>query len=315
MLLDPTQITVTANIAGQSYNLNDGNRIRLELFDLGMAPARRIFQRAPAQNGRSNLSGLTQERYANLAWTLQGVDLIDFYSLRETFQVIWRMRRTLPVQLVFSFPNGAVRAMDLFLDGQLLFDDRAHTRTRVGGTFVADDPRLYDPTVIEEVFQLDVASGGLPIPFTIPIPIGQSTINATSIITYAGGSRLASEEFPVITLDGPMTNPVITNLTTEEVLDFTANGGLSIGAGESVTIDLSGGARRDSKTIRNQDGDSVSQFLTADSDIGTFHLAYAGEALPDGTFCDGDNEFQVEADGVNVNTQTTIRYYNRYEGI
>jgi hypothetical protein len=59
----------------------------------------------------------------------------------------------------------------------------------------------------------------------------------------------------------------------------------------------------------------VTQFLTADSDIGTFHLAYAGEALPDGSFCDGDNEFQVTADGVNVNTQTTIRYYNRYEGI
>jgi len=67
MILNPTQLTVTANIAEQSYNLNDGNRIRLELFDLGMAPARRIFQYAPAQKGRSNLSGLTSERFINLA--------------------------------------------------------------------------------------------------------------------------------------------------------------------------------------------------------------------------------------------------------
>lgn len=306
---------VTAVSAGQSYNLNDGREIRLEMYDLGMAPARRLWQRAPGQNGRTNLGGLTEPRFVDLAWRLTGRDLPAFFGLRETIQTIFRLRQNQPVQLIFDFPGGQQRALDVYLDGQLLFAERAHITTLASGSFVADDPRLYDPTQRSVTFNLLDTTGGLPIPFTVPIPIGQDALNTIQAITYAGGSRLAAVEYPVIIIGGPLTSPVVENLTTGERIALTANGGLALAAGEFVTVDLSGGSRRDAKTLRNQDGNSVSQYLSTDSDLATFHLAFAGELLSDGTYADGTNELRVTGSNANLLTQAEVRYYDRYEGI
>ena len=315
MRLDPSGVQLTASVAGQTYNINDGHKIRLELFDLGMPAALRITQRAPSQNGRSNLSGLTRERYLDLSWTLSGNDLPDYYELRQTMQEIFRMRETVPVVLTFTLPSGAVRAVEVYIDGMLLFDDRAHTRTRVSGIFVADDPRLYDPTAQALTFALLGNSGGLPIPFTIPIPIGQSAIDNIVELTYANASRIAASEFPIIVITGPIRNPIVENVTTGEKIDLSANGGLEISAGESVTIDLSGFPRRDSKTIRNQNGESVSQFLSTDSDLNNFHFSWAGELLPDGTYGTGVNRVRAYGEGINLLTTVEFTYYNRYEGV
>lgn len=306
---------VTAVSAGQTYNLNDGREIRLEMYDLGMAPARRLWQRAPGQNGRTNLGAVGEPRFVDLAWRLTGRDLPTFYGLRETLQTVFRMRQNQPVQLVFDFPGGVQRALDLYLDGQLLFSDRAHTTTLVSGTFVADDPRLYDPARRSVTFALLDSSGGLPIPFTVPIPIGQDALNTIETITYAGASRLAAEEYPVIIIGGPLSSPVVENLTTGEQIALTANGGLALDVGEFVTIDLSGGSRRDAKTLRDQAGNSVSQYLSTDSDIATFHLAYAGELLADGSYADGTNLIRVTGSDANLLTLVELRYYDRYEGI
>jgi hypothetical protein len=315
MKLDPSGVSLTASIAGQTYNLNDGARIRLEVFDLAMPAAVRITQRAPAQNGRSNLSGLTRERYVDLSWTLQGIDLPDYYALRIKIQEIFRMRENVPVTLTFILPNGAIRSLDVYLDGMLLFDDRSHTMTRVSGTFVADDPRLYDPNLRQILFALLKGSGGLPIPFTIPVPIGGSALDNIVEFTYANGDRLASSEFPLIIVNGPIDNPVVENLTTQEKIDLSANGGLVLNEGEFVVIDLSGFPRRDSKTIRNQDGDSVTQFLSTDSDLNGFHFSWAGELLPNGTYSTGLNRVRAFGSGINLNTSINFRYYDRYEGI
>lgn len=308
-------IGLTAAVGGQTYNLNDGRELRLELYDLGIAPTRRLWQRYPGQNGRTNLGGLTEPRFIDLAWRLAAHDLERFWALRETLQTIFRLRQSEPVQLIFDFPGGVRRAVDVYLDGELLFADRKHTTTRVSGTFVADDPRLYHPTQHVVIFDLLDSSGGVPIPFVVPIPIGQDALNTIQTITYAGNSRLAAAEYPVIILNGPITGPVIENLTTGERIELTANDGLEIEEGDYVTIDLAGGTRRDAKTIRNQDGDSVSEYLTTNSDLATWHLAYAGELLADGTYSDGDNEIRVIGTGVNLTTNAELRYYDRYEGV
>jgi len=122
-------------------------------------------------------------------------------------------------------------------------------------------------------------------------------------------------EYPVIIIGGPLTSPVVENLTTGERIALTANGGLALAAGEFVTVDLSGGSRRDAKTLRNQDGSSVSQYLSTDSDLASFHLAYAGELLASGDYSDGNNLIRVTGSDANLLTLVELRYYDRYEGI
>lgn len=308
-------VSLTANIAGQTYNLNDRRGIFLELYDLGMASIRRLSQRAPGQDGDSDLGGLVEPRFIDLAWRINGRDLDHYRDLREQFMTVFRRRNSQPVQLTFDFGGGRVRALDVNLVGALNWAERAYTQEVVSGVFRASDPRLYDPTQRSVTFSLVSSSGGLPIPFTIPISIGEDTLNITQEISYAGLSAVAAIEYPVITIYGPIDLPIVENLTTGEQLAFTAGGGLQIASSEFVIIDLSGSPRRDSKTMRDQDGNGVSQYLSTDSDLATWHLAYNGEILADGTVATGINTLRVTGENVSTASRVTVLYYDRYLGV
>lgn len=307
-------IALTAVSAGQTYNLNDRQSIFLEDYDLALASIRRISQRAPGQDGVTDLGGIVEPRFTGLTFTINGRDLVHYRELRETIMTVFRKRDDQPVQLTFDFGGGKLRALDVNLDGALDFHGRAYTREKVSGIFKAADPRLYDPTLHTITFSLLPSSGGLPIPFTVPVPIGADTLNSSQSFTYASGSRLAAVEYPIISIFGPIENPIIENLTTGEQIALTAGTGLTLGAGEFVTIDLSGFPRRDNKTIRDQDGNSAAQYLSTDNDLATWHFAFAGELLADGSYADGTNIVRVRGDNVTINSYVSMRYYDRYEG-
>lgn len=309
---------VIAKSAEQSYDLNDRQEVFLLGYDgLGLPNHRRLTQRGPDQNGDTDLGFRIDPRFVDLVWHIQTGSLSRYYALRERFLTLWRGRDQDPVQVIFLIEGVGKRAADLVLDGTLDFPpaDRRFTAQQFSGIFKASDWRLYDPDVNNIEFTTG-SEGGLPIPFTIPIPIGRGVINETFIVTYANGSRLAAPEYPVITIYGPVTSPIIENLTTDEKIDLSANGGLSVAAGDWVQIDLSGKPRRDSKTIRDQDGNSVEEYLSTDSDLVTWHLSFAGELLSDGTYNqDGNNALRVSGSGANPTTRIAISYYNRYEGV
>jgi hypothetical protein len=222
------------------------------------------------------------------------------------------------VQLVFDL-DGILRAIDVNLEGELLFRDRIALVEMVSGTFKAPDPRLYDPAIHTVLFSLEaggVEPTGWPIPWPIPWAVGTDVLNMAVHVKYAGGSRLAAPEFPVIHIMGPIDDPVILNETTGEVIDLSDNGGLSLAdPTEWVEIDLANPPRRDAKTILDQDGNSAEQYLTTASDLATFHIAPAGERLPDGSYCTGDNIIRVSGTGVTSETLATMIYYDRYHGI
>lgn len=305
---------VTANIAGQSYNLNS-DEIRLNSYDLGMASIRRLSQRSPSQlYGDTDLGFRMDPRFSDFQWTIRGSSLSGYRDLREEFMSIWVPRFDDAVQLIFDF-DDRIRALDVVLDGELLWNNRAGTIEQVSGVFRAADPRLYDPELVTVLFDLAGSSGndGWSIPWPVPWPIGTSILNLTKTINYAGLSRLAAVEFPIIRVIGPITNPVIENETTEEVIDLSAEGGLILAdSSEWVQIDLSNSPRRDSKTIRDQDGESIDQYLTTDSDLATWHLAPAGELLLSEAYATGQNIITVSGTGVDATTQVSLRYYDRY---
>lgn len=309
---------LSAAVAGQVYDLNDGQEIALLDYDLGLAGIRRLSQRAPLQHGDTDLGFRVDPRFADLFWVINGHgSLIDYRNIRARFLEVW-VPRDDPVVVTFTFEDRT-RALDLYLDGELNWYERIGTIEKVSGVFKAPDPRLYDPEVHTVLFSLasaGVGGDGWTIPWAIPWAIGSDALNLALTINYAGGSRLAAPEFPFIRVRGPMTDPVITQETTGETIDLSANGGLALAdPTEWVDIDLAGYDRRDSKTVRDQDGNSVDQYLTTDSDLATFHLAPAGERLFDGSYATGSNVIRVSGTGVTSQTLVSMTYYDRYNAV
>lgn len=305
--------SLSALAAGQVYDLNDGTEIALLTYDLGLSPVRRLAQRSPLQDGDTDLGYRIDPRFTDLGWVLRGASLTDYRDIRARFQEVWVPRDT-PTVLTFTFEDR-VRALGVHLDGELNWGERAGTLEKVSGVFKASDPRLYDPSIHTAQFSLAGTGGGAgwPIPWPIPWPIGDDTLNLALDLLYADGSRLGAPEYPRITIFGPITDPVITNETTGEVIDLSGGTGLTLAdATEWVEIDLAGPDRRDAKTIRDQDGNSLDQFLAATSDLATWHLAPAGERLPDESWSTGTNVVRVTGSGVTSQTLVTLNYYDRY---
>lgn len=305
---------LVAATAGQAYDLNDGRAIRLLSYDLGLASIRRLAQRSPLQQGDTDLGYRIDPRFIDLFWALEAADAeAGLLSLREQFLQVW-VAREVPVQLTFSFPDRQ-RALDVHLEGELSWE-RVGRVEKVSGVFKASDPRLYDPDIHTIPFSLTDSGGsgsGWPIPWPIPWPIGDDVLNLAVSLQYAGNSYLAAPEYPRIRIFGPIDSPIISNETTGEVIDLSAGGGLSLAdPTEWVEIDLAGPDRRDSKTLRDQSGASVDQYLTPESDLVTWHLAPAGEQLYDGSWAAGQNVVRVAGTNVTSQTLVTMNYYDRY---
>jgi len=127
--------------------------------------------------------------------------------------------------------------------------------------------------------------------------IEAGSIGASKTITY-NGSFLA---YPIVTIIGPITDPVLTNVSTGEDLDFT---GITIAGGDSYTIDCRFGY----KTVRNAAGANKRADLTAASDLETFHLGADPEVGG------GVNAFTLTGTGTDSNTLVTVAYRERFVG-
>lgn len=115
-----------------------------------------------------------------------------------------------------------------------------------------------------------------------------------SNIVYAGDF----DSYPVLTLTGPISNPVITNLTTGDTLDFT---GGTVGTAEIWTIDT----RYGRKSVLNGTV-NITSYLSNDSDLATFHIA------PDPIAAGGTNTISIAYTAGGTAAAIRVAYYNRY---
>ena len=301
---------------GASFNLNTPV-IRLLGYDgTGIVSIDRLSQKRPGQRGSTDLGFAQSDRFLALTWQIIGIGLEHYYnSARSTLLDCFAETEFDPIQLVFDIPGVGKRAIDANLQGQLDFlaNDRVFTLQTVDAQLKANDPRFYEPTQITvDLYPVDGAILGWLMPWPLPWIFGNDVANATTTINYANGDRLAAPEYPVLRVYGPIVDPIITQETTGDTIGFS---GLSLGLGEYVTIDLSGGAYHDSSpTIRNHLDESIENLLTDDDDLNTFHLAPAGKLLLDGSRSDGNNIIRLQGTGATDDTRLEIIYYNRYRG-
>lgn len=281
---------------GSTYSLSDGAPFALIDEEMGMSDVRRLTDRGPLQHGDSDLDFRLEPTMYPLGLLMLATSISEHYTNRALALRLFRPSKT-PLKLRWTLDNGDVRQLDAHVHGRIVFSGRE--RRGFTQRFVvplrAADPTFYDPEQRSQSFGITAGGSGWTIPWAVPWGIGAATLDHTVTITYPG----TWETFPIITVQGPITDCVITNEASGDVLDLT---GITIDPGETYTIDL----RQGRKVMTDQSGTRVA--LADGSDLATWSL------LPDPEALDGLNSINVTGTSVTTETQIYIRYYHRYIG-
>lgn len=266
---------------------------------LGMAPVLRERQQGPQQHGVSNRGFRLGARMFTLIFGMRGATLAELSDKRAQLVALLAPSNT-PVTCRWELDNGAVRQCDAYYASDLAYpsQDRLGLYQRVGVGFEALEPTFYDPTGVSISFGIAASGGSFAVPLAIPWAIGNSAIGQTTSVTYPGSWRVS----PLVTIVGPITNPVVENLTTGEKLDFT---GTTIAAGDSYVIDT----RYSVATVTDAGGVDRTANLSDDSHLTTFHLASASDAPG------GINDLVVTGTAATASTQVYVQFYPRYLGL
>ena len=264
---------------------------------LGAVKPMRSRQKGPYQHGYTLTSASLGDRAVTLKLRIISDD--DAAVAAQARTLVQLLNNLIaPLYLDVTTADGLTRRLDVYYtDGLSLPHDAKDSYGDMPDVvqFVADTPIAYDPEMVSVTFALGGGGTGTPIPTLIPTSIGASVLDAYKTVTYAG----TWAAFPIIRITGPIDDCVITNVTTGEKLDFT---GFDLAAGEWLEVDC----RYGYKTITEDDGDNHLGDLTTDSDLATFHIAPADEAVG------GINDFHVTGDNITGATLITLAYFPQY---
>lgn len=154
---------------------------------------------------------------------------------------------------------------------------------RVPVTFRAFDPYWY--AVSDSTASFSTGAAATFFPF-FPLRLSASEVFATGNITNVGDVSA----WPVWTITGPGSNPVLRNLTTGKMILLTT----SISTGEGIVIDTREGA----KSITKTDGTNIFSTLYELSSLWPLQR--------------GVNAVQVELTGSDSNSLVSVAYRPRY---
>jgi hypothetical protein len=284
---------------GNIYSLVDGTYSHyLGDNGWGAAPTHRLTARGPQQHGESDYGFRLDPRVGSVVLGIPGSSLEDLFSRRGGLIALFGPANSLALRwtigsLVKQIDVKRVGGLSLASANKSGFYQRAAVDLR------AADPSFYDPDSQLQEFGLGSGANEFEVPMPVPHHVGASTLDETVGINYPGSWH----SFPFIRITGPITNPVITNESTGEVLDFT---GTTIVVGDYYDIDCA----YDAKTVIDDSGVNKIADLTDDSDLATFHISCDCEAVPGGA-----NSISVTGSATTTATKVTMTYFNRYEGL
>lgn len=290
-----------AIVSGEVFDLSDNVfSIHLQNDGFGIPDLERYEQTGPLQDGSTDLGFKLGNRTIQLVLNMLAKSVTEYWSNRDTFLYIFTPR-DIPIQLRFTRPDLKQRQIDCHYVGGLTFpsqDKQAYIGHRLGIQLKANDPTFYDPVSKSDSLGIEVSSNSFTIPWSFPWNVGSSTLSDTAAITY-NGTYVTN---PIITIYGPVTDLIITNVATGDKLDFA---GHTIGSGKVYTVDT----RYGYKTVTDELGNSLLSALTTDSDLSTFSL------VPKPKAPNGVNTISVVGSGANSNTQIYVSYNERFIGI
>lgn len=285
-------------VNGTVYPLDDGvNSLLIGDDGWGMAQLGRITQHGPLQHGVTDQGYRLRPRSASLVLFIEGSSRQDLYNRRDQLLRIFAPADT---SLKLRWTLSDVRQIDCFFTGDMSMpsSSRSGFNQQVAVNLFCPDPTFYDPAGDDVSFNLGGGGDALVIPMEVPMVVGASTLSSINEIEYPG----SWQTYPhLIRITGPITDPVVTNTTTDEKLDFT---GITISGGDYYDLDL----RYGFKTVKDSGGTNKVSDLTNDSDLATWHIAAHPEVV------DGENSIAVTGSAVTQATNVEISYFVRYLG-
>jgi hypothetical protein len=285
-------------IGGAAYPLDDGTYCYLNSVEgMGMPNVRRIEESGPLQNGITDRGYRIDPRLIVVSLDLVGSSITDLYDKRRLILDIFKPKNT-PGKLRFISGNTRREIEAFYVGDSLRIVDTSDTylAKRVSVALRCPDPRWYDPVINSVNFNISGGADTFVIPFEVPFKLGASTIDTTKPIVYSGNVK----SYPTIRIEGPITDPVITNMETGHKLDFT---GITIPAGTTYIIDL---GYADNTIVTDTGVNKISE-LTTDSDLVEFCI--------DPDYGGGTNNIRVTGSSVSEATNVRIAYYDYYIGV
>lgn len=152
-----------------------------------------------------------------------------------------------------------------------------------------------DPVPMAAVYDIALSAGQRTALNSAMSFVGTAAMTGT--VTAVNEGDLYA--FPTITLRGPIANPKLTNLATNDVIDLT---GISVPAGQTYTLDLSGG----DKSLTNLNGSSVLGSMGTPTQLAGWGLA------PAPTAAGGTNLIRVQAGSMTTDTLITVSFYDQH---
>lgn len=287
-------------VNGTEHALDDGSLYNWLDFDgFGVPPITRLSESGPMQHGETDRGYRLEPRIMRLTFLVRATTRLAFEQARGQILSLFKPQDD-PFILQAKYTNETYRiACHYYGNLDLPGADMRKWNQIVAVDLKAADPLWYAKDAIYVEFGLAGGSDTMLVPTAVPMTIGSSVISMTKAITYTGTFR----ELPIITITGPITDPVIENLSTSKKLDFT---GTTIAAGDYYEIDL----RFGHKTIVDSNGDSkLADLVFASSNLSQWAL----ESSPD--VAGGINSIRVTGTGASAASDVTILYYNRFVGI
>lgn len=272
---------------GNPYGLYSGQNPAdlLALDGAGVATVRRITQRTPLQNGVTDRGFRLEPRKMTLALYINQPDEQIADAMRDKLAYIFGPTIT-PLKLLATRLDNTQRQIDCFLDGTLDFpqSERLGASQKVLVPLTAPDPTWYDPTQVTATTVLS----------TLPV--------TTSIYSAAG---LTADDWPVIEITGPITNPVINHFPVGDSIDMT---GTTIPAGETWVIDL----RPGQKTVYRKSDNANRLYAVVPGAIRYFGTIRMLNQKLAATYSQTGNSFQITGSASTGASSFKLMYYRRF---
>ncbi|KXK51958.1 MAG: hypothetical protein UZ13_01514 [Chloroflexi bacterium OLB13] len=272
---------------GQIHSLM-GTALHFVYLDgAGMAPIRRILEKAPLQHGASDRGFRLDPRSMILHLYIEGTDERHADGLRDRIAYLFGPTNS-PLQLRATRDDGAVRQIDCYVDGEVDFpmSQRVGNGQPVVIPLLAPDPIWYDP--VQQVTEHTITNG--------------TTQKFVSV------SGLTWDDWPVIDLTGPMDAGFLLQHTPgDEVLVFSQ----AIPSGETFRLDLRPGYKSIQRTSDNANRMSFidPNYLHAFADMRILAEKTTRATHPLFT---NTNVFTFDAAGTSGASKATIYWYKRY---
>lgn len=267
--------------------------VRGSLQGFGGAEADHMTSQTPNQTGATYYFSRYNER--NIAF--------QFYLMSSSFDFLQTQKQNIARYFSASYGMGTLQIYTDSADTKLyeiqaIPDGNASMFQTIGSassnmclcsvTMTAFSPMFYDPDMQEVSFS--GYGGGFTLPFSYPFSLGTSGIG----MVWNNGSTITPA---TIVINGPFTNPVLTNNRTGESIKVV----VALSEGEQLVINTD--PDNSSVTFIDSSGNETNMFYAVSTDSVLWKL------LP------GMNEIEYTDSGLIGNNPITVSWRNEYTGV